>query len=189
MNKPILDLNDYATFMTKQLRTLRHFERCLFAMWCANHLLGSYADILAENLSKLDLQTLRRIVKDLWGTLLRGVIPDKDQLNALDMDFMEIDAGWADSTSEIHPIATIVQEGAGMSILCCRRNDVRLAQTVAQSVIDCLDCKLEEDDPSYSPDVMFEHPKIQKELESQLAMMKYLRSEYELTPKLRTMFH
>src|SRR5690606_23028977 len=124
----------------------------------------------------------------LWETLLGGVLPDKDQLNALDMEYMAIDTGWGDLTRDIHPIATIVQQSVGICILCCRRNDVGLAQAVAQMVIECLECKLEEDDPDYSPDRMFESPAIQHELDSQIAMVKHLRGEYELTPTLRTMF-
>ena len=188
MKNPIHDLEDYTNFMEKQLRTLRHFERCLFAMWCVDHLLATHADLLAENLPKSDLQTIRQIVNELWETLLEGVIPDKDQLNALDMDFMEADARWGDPASDVHPVATIIQQSVGMCILGCRRNDVDVALTVAQSVIDCLDCKLEEDHPSYSPDDLCQRPEFQNELDAQSAMMKHLRGEYELNKKLRTMF-
>ena len=62
-----------------------------------------------------------------------------------------------------------------------------LSQDVAQSVIDGLDCKLEKDDPSYTPAPLFEHPQIQHELEAQLAMINNLKREYELVTKLRTM--
>jgi len=188
MKKPIHDLNDYTTFMEKQLRTLRHFERCLFAIWCVDHLLATYADLLAENLAKPDLRTIRRIVKELWTSLLSGVIPDSKELNALDRDFMETDARWSDPASDVHPVATIIQQSVGLCILGCRRNDVGLALTVAQSVIDCLDCKLEEADLGYSPDDMCQCPEFQHELEAQSAMMKHLRGEYELNPRLRTMF-
>ncbi|MCA9028981.1 MAG: hypothetical protein KDA86_27515, partial [Planctomycetaceae bacterium] len=182
------DLDDYAAFMEKQLRTLRHFERCLFAMRCADHLLAVYSDLLAESLSKPDVRTIRRIVKELWASLLSGVIPDSEELNALDMDFMGIDVGWADPASDVHPVASIVQQSIGMCILCCRRNDVGLTQMVAHSVIECLDYKLEEVDPDYSPDDLFERPETQHELEAQAVMMKHLRGEYELNKKLRTMF-
>ena len=188
MKQSINNMDDYSEFMTKQLRTLRHFDRCLFAVWCADRLLASHADLLAGNLSKSDLRTLQGVVNDLWDSLLEGVIPEKDQLNALDMDFMEIDDGWATPMSGIHPVATIVKQGVGMCILCCRRNDVGLAQTVAQSVIDGLDCTLEEDDPSYSLETLFEHPQNQHELETQVAMIKHLKGEYELVPKMRMMF-
>lgn len=182
------NFDDYSEFMTKQLRLLRHFERCLFSVWCADRLLTSYADLLEENLSEQDLRILQDILNELWDILLDGVIPEKDQLNALEMDFMEIDDGWDALMSEIHPIVSIVQQSVGMCILCCRRNDVGLAQSVAQLVIDCLDYALEEDDPTYSLDALFKHPQIQNELEVQMAMIKYLKGEYELTPKLRTTF-
>ena len=116
------------------------------------------------------------------------MIPEKDQLNALDMDFMEVDDGWTDPMRDIDPIISIVQQSIGMCILCCRRNDVGLSQDVAQSVIDGLDCKLEKDYPVYTPETLFEYPQIQHELEAQLAMIKNLKGEYELDPKLRMMF-
>ena len=188
MKNPIHDLEDYTNFMEKQLRTLRHFERCLFAMWCVDHLLATYADLLAENLPKSDLQTIQQIMNELWETLLGGVIPDKDQLNALDMDFMEADARWGDPASDVHPVATIIQQSVGMCILGCRRNDVDVALTVAHAVIDCLDCTLEEDDPNYSPDDLCQRPEFQNELDAQSAMMKHLRGEYELDKKLKAMF-
>lgn len=105
----IRNLDEYADFMTKQLRTLRHFERCLFAVWCADHLLDSHRDLFAESLSKSALHTLREIVKELWETLLRGVVPDKDQLNALDMDFMALDSRWSGPVNDRHPIPNIIQ--------------------------------------------------------------------------------
>lgn len=174
--------------MTKQLRTLRHFERCLFSVWCADRLLTTLADLLKENLSESNLRILQDVVNVLWDALWEGVIPEKDQLNALEMDFMEIDDGWDALMSEIHPVVSIVQRSVGMCILCCRRIDVGLAQAIAQLVIDCLDYALEEDDPNYSPDALFDHPQIQNELEVQMAMIKYLKGEYELVANLRTMF-
>ncbi len=188
MNKPINDMDDYFEFMTKQLRTLRHFERCLFTIWCADHLLTSHADHLAGNMSQPDLLILRDVLNDLWDSLLEGEIPENDELNALDMDFIEVDDGWTDPMRDIAPIVSIVQQSIGMCILCCRRNDVGLSQDVARSVIDGLDCKLEKDDPVYTPATQFNHPQIQHELETQLAMIKNLKEEYELVPNLRTMF-
>ncbi|HCO23452.1 MAG TPA: hypothetical protein DIT97_10480 [Gimesia maris] len=188
MNKLINDMDDHYEFMTKQLRILRHFERCLFAVWCADRLLISHADRLIKNLSQSDLRILQDILNDIWDSLLNGMIPEKDQLNVLDMDFMEVDDGWSDPMRDIDPIISIVQQSIGMCILCCRRNDVGLSQDVAQSVIDGLDCKLEKDDPSYTPATQFNHPQIQHELETQLAMIKNLKGEYELVPNLRTMF-
>ena len=188
MKKQIHDFDDYSAFMVKQLRTLRHFERCLFSVWCVDRLLTSHADLLDENLSEQDLRTSQEVVNELWDTLLGSIIPKIDQLNALDMDFMEIDDGWDALMSEIHPIVFIVKQGVGMCILCCRRNDVVLALNIAQSVIDSLDCSIEESDPSYSLGILFEHPQIQQELNAQLAMMKHLKGEYELEPNLRTMF-
>ena len=185
---PINDMDDHYEFMTKQLRSLRHFERCLFAVWCADRLFTSHADHLAGNLSKPDLRTLQGVLDDIWDSLLEGVIPEKDQLNALDMDFMEVDDGWTDPMRDIDPIVSIVQQSIGMCILCCRRKDVGLSQDVAQSVIDGLDCMLEKDDPGYTPETLFENPQIQHEHETQLAMIKKLKGEYELVPKLRTMF-
>lgn len=181
-------MDDYFEFMTKQLRTLRHFERCLFAVWCVDRLLTTHADHLARNLSKPDLRALQDVLNDIWDSLLEGVIPEKDQLNALDMDFIEVDDGWTDLMRDIDPIVSIVQQSIGMCILCCRRNDVGLSQDVAQSVIDGLDCKLEKDESRYSPETSFKYPQIQHELETQLAMIKHLKGEYELVPKLRTMF-
>ncbi|QDT19871.1 DUF416 family protein [Gimesia chilikensis] len=188
MNNPINDMGDHYEFMTKQLRSLRHFERCLFAVWCADRLLISHADHLIKKFSQSDLQTLQGVLDDIWDSLFNGMIPEKDQLNALDMDFMEVDDGWTDPMREIDPIRSIVQQSIGMCILCCRRNDVGVSQNVAQSVIDGLDCKLEKNDPGYTPETLFEHPQIQQELETQLAMIKNLKGEYELVPNLRTMF-
>ena len=181
-------MDDYSEFMTKQLRTLRHFERCLFAVWCAERLLTLHAELLEENLPEQDLRTLQDVLNELWDALLEGLITEKDQLNALEMDFMEIDDGWDAPMSEVHPIVSIVQQSVGMCILCCRRNDVGLAQSVAQLVIDCLECTLEEDDPSYSSDTLFDHPQIQHEIETQVGMIKHLKGEYELVPTLRSMF-
>lgn len=181
-------MDDYSKFITKQLRTIRHFERCLFAVWCADRLLTTLADLLKEILSESDLRILQDVLNELWDTLLDGVIPEKDQLNALEMDFMAIDDGWDALMSEIHPIVSIVQQSVGMCILCCRRNDVGLAQSVAQLVIDCLNYALEKDDPNYSPDTLFDHTQIQHEVEAQLAMIKHLKGEYELAANLRTMF-
>lgn len=181
-------MDDYSEFMMKQLRTLRHFERCLFSVWCANRLLTTHAELLEENLPEQDLRKMQDVVNELWDSLLGGVIPEKDQLNALDMDFMEIDDGWDAPMSDIHPVVSIVQQTIGMCILCCRRIDVGLAQTIAQLVIDCLDCKLEKDDPNYSPNTLFDHSQIQNEVEAQSAMIKHLKGEYELVSELRTMF-
>ncbi|WP_232106710.1 hypothetical protein [Gimesia chilikensis] len=89
---------------------------------------------------------------------------------------------------DIHPIVSIVKQSIGMCILCCRRNDVGLAQKIAQLVIDSLECTLEEDDSSYSPVSLFDHPQIKHELEIQLAMIKHLKGEYELDSNLRMMF-
>lgn len=171
MKKLINNMDDYFEFLSNQLRNLRHFERCLFSVWCVDRLLTSHADLLEENLSQSDLRTLQDVLNDLWDSLLGGVIPEKDQLNALEMDFMEIDDGWADPMRDIDPIVSIMQQSVGMCILCCRRNDVVLALNIAQSVIDSIECTLEEDDPSYSPGTLFGHPHIQDELETQLAMI------------------
>ncbi|QDU05932.1 hypothetical protein V6x_56760 [Gimesia chilikensis] len=188
MKKQTYDFNDYSEFMTKQLQKLRHFERCLFSAWCADRLLTSHTVLLAASLSEQDLRILQDVLNELWDALLSGVIPEKDQLNALDMDFMGIDDGWNDPMEDIHPAISIVQQSVGMCILCCRRNDVGLAQAVARSVIDNLDCMQEENDPSYSPDTLFEHPQIQHEVVAQLAIIKHLKGEYELDLRLRTMF-
>ena len=187
MKGRIHNFDDYSEFIAKQLRTLRHFERCLFAVWCADHLLTSHADLLTENMSEQDLRILQDVLNDLWDVLLDGVIPEKDQLNALDMNFMEIDDGWNAPMSEIHPIVSIVQQSVGMCILCCRRNDVGLAQTITQAVMDSIQCTLEEGDLIYSSDTLFEYPQIQNEVKAQLAMVKHLKGEYELTPKLKKM--
>ena len=181
-------MDDYSEFLTKQLRTLRHFERCLFSVWCADRLLTSHVDLISENMSKSDLHTIQDVLNDLWDALFEGLIPEKDHLNALDMDYLEIDDGWDAPMEDIHPVISIVQQSVGMCILCCRRNDVGLAQSIAQSVIDSLDCTLEENDPTYSPDTLFEYPQIQHEIEAQLAMIKHLKGEYELVPEMRTMF-
>lgn len=188
MKNQIHDFDDYSEFMAKQLRTLSHFERCLFTVWCADRLLTSNANLLAENLSKQDLRILQEIVNDFWDSLLGGVIPERDQLNALDMNFMEIDDGWDDPMRDIYPIVSIVKQSVGMCILCCRRNDVGLAQSIAQLVMDSIDCFLEDDDPIYSPDTPFEHTQIQHELDAQLAMIKHLKGEYELDSRLRMIF-
>lgn len=181
-------MDDYSEFLTKQLRTLRHFERCLFCVWCAGSLLTSHADLLTANMSESDLRIIQDVLNDLWDALLEGVIPEKDQLNALDMDYLEIDEGWDAPMEDIHPVASVVQQSIGMCILCCRRNDVGLAQAVAQSVMDSIECTLEINDPSYSPDTLFDHPQIHHEVEAQLAMIKHLKGEYELDSMLRTLF-
>lgn len=188
MNYQIHDFDDYSEFITRQLRNLRHFERCLFSVWCADRLLTSHADLLSVNMPNSDLRILQEIVNELWDTLLGGVIPEKDQLNALDMDFMAIDDGWADPTKDIHPVVPIVQQGVGLCILSCRRNDSGLVKIIAQAVIDSLECTLEEDEPNYLPDILFEYPQIQNEAEAQLDIIKYLKGEYELIPELRMMF-
>lgn len=188
MTKSINNMDDYAELMAKHLRTLRHFERCLFSVWCAEHLLTSHTDLLTENLSEQDLRVSQVIVNELWDTLLGGLIPEKNQLNALDMEFMRNNDEWSAPMKDIHSIVSIVKQSIGMCILCCRRNDVGLAQAIAQLVIDCLDCMIEEDDPSYSPETLFDHPQIQNELETQLAMVKHLKGKYELDSNLRMMF-
>jgi len=139
-------------------------------------------------MSEQDLRTLQEIVNELWDSLLGGVIPEKDQLNALDMEFMGSNDEWSAPMKEIQPAVSIVKQSVGMCILCCRRNDVGLAQAIAQLVIDCLNCTLEENDPSSSPDTLFEYPQIQHELETQLAMIRHLKGEYELDSNLRKMF-
>lgn len=188
MKKQIHEYDDYSEFMTKQLRTLRHFERCLFSVWCADRLLTSHADLLSVNMPSSDLRILQEIVNELWDSLLGGIIPEKDQLNALDMEFMANNDEWTAPMREIHSIVSIVKQSVGMCILCCRRNDVGLAQTIAQSMMDSIECTLEEADPTYSPDTLFDHPQIQHEVEVQLAMIKYLKTEYELSLNLRMMF-
>ena len=188
MKKQIQDFDDYSELMTKQLRSLRHFERCLFSVWCADRLLTSHTDLLSINMPNSDLRILRDVLNELWDALLGGVIPEKDQLNALDMDYLEIDDGWTDPMKDIHPAVPIVQQGVGLCILSCRRNDSGLVKIIAQAVIDSLECTLEEDDPNYLPEIQFEYPQIQNEVEAQLAMIKHLKGEYELVPELRTMF-
>jgi len=188
MKKTVKNMDDNSEFMTKQLRTLRHFERCLFSVWCADRLLASNSDLLAENLSESDQRTLQNVLNEMWDSLLSGIIPEKDQLNALEMDFMGIDDGLDALMEDIHPIVSIVQQSIGICILCCRRNDVGLAQNIAQSVIDSIDCIIEENDPSHSPGLLFNHPQMQNELETQLAMIKHLKGEHELEPNLRVMF-
>lgn len=81
-----------------------------------------------------------------------------------------------------------MKQCVGMCILCYRRIDVGLAQAIAQLVIDCFDCVLEENDPCYSQESLFNHPQIQNELEAQFAIIKHLKGEYELDSKLRIMF-
>lgn len=188
MKKPITNMDDYSEFMMKQLRTLRHFERCLFSVWCADRLLTSHADLLSVNLSEPELRTLQEIVNEIWDSLLGGMIPEKDQLNALDMEFMGNNDEWTDPIREIHPAVSIVKQSVGMCILSCRRIDVGLAQTIAQLVMDSIEYNLEENDPSFSQESLFDHPQIQNELEIQLAMIKHLKGEYELDSNLRMMF-
>lgn len=185
MAENILSFDDYAVHMAKKVRLLRHFERCIFSAWCAEHLLGSCAPLVEESLSKADVRILRRVLDVIWGGLLDGSIPKTDVLNELDMQFMQIELLPADL------IATWVQNAVGLCILGCRRNVVDLAQAVAEIVVKVLDFELAEQDPDYadhSLSEMFRHPTMRNELEAQLAMIRHLRGEYRLDASLRSMF-
>ncbi len=104
MKRQIHDFDDYSEFMAKQLRTLRHFERCLFCVWCAERVLALHADLLSGSLSESDLRTLQDVLNEMWDSLLNGIISEKDQLNALDMEFMGNSDGWDAPMRENHPI-------------------------------------------------------------------------------------
>jgi hypothetical protein len=171
--------------MEKRLRSLRHFERCIFSAWCAEHLLESHAPLIEENLSKAHLRILREILGVIWEFLLDGSIPKADVLNELDDQFMQAEP---DDPIEVDPIVVRVLNAIGICILGCRRNDVGLAQTAGENVIEVLDSDLDDGDSNSTEDFMFEHPAMKKELEAQLAMVRYLRGEYVLDGSLSSKF-
>ncbi len=110
-------------------------------------------------------------------------------LNSLDGAFMQVGPEDPVAAIEVHPVVTSVQSVIGICILGCRRNDVGLAQKAGETIIDVLDYELDERNPDYTTNAlqeMFNHPKMKKELESQLSMIKHLRSEYTLDESLRS---
>jgi hypothetical protein len=183
-------LGDYQSLLTKKLRSLRHFERCLFAAWCAHYLLNSQEDQLGREISEPDSKRLQQILDGIWLHLLNGSIPSRNTLNDLDEQLLEIGSDDPVAAIESHPIRTAVQSAVGLCILGCRRNDVSLAQGVGDTVISVLDYDLDQRDPDYSGllDRIFEHAEMKRERETQLAMVRHLQGEYDLDERLRTAF-
>jgi len=184
MAESINSFDDYVTHLTKRLRSsLRHFERCIFSAWCAEHLLTTRAALVESEFSALDLQALREVLDVIWEILLDGSIPKTDVLNQLDMQFMEIEA---DDPFEVHPVAINVKNAIGLCILGCRRNDVGLAVQAGENVLKVLAFVLDDEDSEYSENSLFEQTEVKQELDLQLAMIKRLRGEYDLDAGLRS---
>lgn len=191
MAEDVASFDDYVTCLTKKLRSLRHFERCVFSVWCAEHLLTKHEGLVGQSLSESDLQVLRTVLDEIWDVLLTGSIPDSKMLNALDSAFMEVEPDDPLAVIEMHPIVTGVQTCIGLCILACRRNDVRLAQKAGETIIDVLDYELDERDPDYAGDLlptMFRHPELKQELDVQLAMIKHLQGVDKLDADVRSIF-
>jgi len=191
MAKAIFSIGDYSSHLTRKLRSIRHFERCLFSAWCADHLLATNAGLVRRELPGSDFQILREILDVIWEFLLDSSIPTVDVLNQLDNNFMQIDPEDPVVAIEGHPVVTEVMGAIGTCILACRRNDVRLAQSAGEIVINTIDYELDERYPDYaenSPAEMFTYPELKAELETQLAMIQHLRGQYVLNASLRTMF-
>jgi uncharacterized protein YjaG (DUF416 family) len=183
MTQAITSFDDYAMHLTKKLRALRHFDRCIFSAWCAEHLLATRAELVESKFSASDLQALREILDVIWELLLDGSIPETDVLNQLDMQFMEIDA---DDPFAVHPVASSVNGAIGLCMLGCRRNDVGLAVQAGADVVRILDFELDDKDCDGSENSLFEHPEVKRELEVQLAMIKHLQGDYDLDASLRS---
>lgn len=188
MAETIISFDDYVSQLTKKLRSRRHFERCVFSAWCAEHLLTTHAGLVEQSLSESYLQVLHNVLDEIWDALLTGSIPDTKMLNSLDGAFMEVGPDDPVAAIEVHPVVTSVQSCIGTCILGCRRNDVGLAQKAGEAVIDVLDYELDERNPDYAADslpAMFTYPEMKQELETQLAMIKHLQGEYRLDASLR----
>lgn len=190
MAHTVSSFHDYRSLLTKKLRSLRHFERCLFSAWCAEHLLTRHAAVIEKELSVAHSEILRQILDAIWQHLLEASIPSRNVLNELDGKLMDIEPDDPGAAIEVHPIATSVRLTIGFCILGCRRKDVRLAQNAGEAVITILDYELDEKDRNYSGtlDKMFDHPEMKQELEAQLAMIDHLRKGYVLDEQLRTAF-
>lgn len=190
MTHTVSSFPDYRSLLTKKLRSLRHFERCLFSAWCAEHLLTRHAALIETELSVARLEILRQILNSIWQHLLDGSIPSRGVLNDLDGKLMDIEPDDPGDVMEMHPIATAVRHAIGICILGCRRKEVRLIQIVGEAVITVLDDELGESDRNYwgTLDKMFDHQEMEKELETQLAMIDHLRKGYVLDEQLRMAF-
>lgn len=188
MKEAITSFDDYVSHLTKKLRSLRHFERCLFSAWCAEHLLTTNAALVETELSDSGARALREILDEVWEPLLTGSIPTTDILNELDRQLMQIGPDDPVAAIEVHPIATQVQSAIGICILGCRRNDVGPAQKVGEAIINVIDYELDEEDPKYTANSlarMFTYPKMKRELDVQLRMIEHLRGAYKLDVSLR----
>lgn len=191
MAETIITFDDYVSQLTNKLRSLRHFERCLFSAWCAEHLLTTHAELVEQSLSESALQVLRNVLDEIQDVLLTGSIPDTMLLNSLDGEFMEVGPDDPEAAMEIPPVVTNVQCCIGLCILGCRRNDVGVAQKTAEVIINVIDFQLDERNPDYVNDSlreMFRYPEMRQELEVQLAMIKHLGGQYTLDHNLRTIF-
>lgn len=189
MAEAIITFDDYVAYLTKKLRSLRHFERCVFSACCAEHLLTTYSGRVESEFSASDLQALRGIIDQIWDHLLSGSIPTTDMLNELDNQLMQIGPDDPVAAIEVHPVVTSVQSAIGVCILGCRRNDVTLAQKAGEAIIDVLDYELDEKNPDYSTNSlqeMFKHIEMKQELNTQLTMIQHLRGQYTLDESLRS---
>ena len=191
MSESITSFDDYVEQLTRKLRSLRHFERCIFSVWCAEYLLKKHDELVKQDLSESVLKTLQEILDELWEDLLSGSIPNTAKLNYLDEILMGIGPEDPIPAIEVHPVVTMMESCLGIGILGCRRNDVHLAQKAGEFVVDVLDFELDERDDeyaSYSFSTMFTHPEISEELKTQLAMIKHLWGDYSLESSLRSAF-
>lgn len=121
---------------------------------------------------------------DLEPSARRGHSP-LEALHELDNQFMEIepDDPFAD---DLHPLVNKIQNAIGLLILGCRRRDVDITVQIAESIMRVLEEKLT--DEAVSTEDFFALPEVQRELESQLEMIKHLRGDYTLDGGLRVMF-
>lgn len=191
MAEEITSFDDYVSHLTKRLRLLRHFERCVFSAWCADHLLTTKAVLVETELSNSCACALREILDEIWVHLLSGSIPTTDVLNELDSQLMQIGPDDPVAAIEVHPIATEVQSAIGICILGCRRNDVELTQKVGEAIINVLDYELDEQDSDYAANslaTMFSYPAMKNEVDAQLAMIQHLRGQYTLDERIRAVF-
>lgn len=87
---------------------------------------------------------------------------------------------------DLHPLVNKIQNAIGLLILGCRRRDVDITVQIAESIMRVLEEKLT--DEAVSTEDFFALPEVQRELESQLEMIKHLRGDYTLDGGLRVMF-
>jgi uncharacterized protein YjaG (DUF416 family) len=128
MTEEVVSFEDYVSLIKKKLRSLRHFERCLFSAWCAERLLITQAALVESEFSASDLRVLQEILDQIWEQLLAGSIPTTGILNDLENRLMQIGPDESVGAIEFHPVVTRVQSAILLCILNCGSNDVGLAR-------------------------------------------------------------